>query len=364
MLTIAPLDQLVALDRTLLYVFVAGPGYGEGVAVALPEIGWLLVDGCTVDRAVPLLSIYQRWRSAADNVDCLVLTHPHKDHAMGFRRVLEETLPRRVGLTAPPSDPDLALDVLAPGGAGVTSDDTRRRTVVDALGAIRRYASATPGALMGLCQGVEIPTATAGVAVTTRSPPELQVGAAYAAARIAGEFDPNELSAVIEVTFGATRVVLGSDLTTPGWNYAIDAHPALTDHHGLKVPHHGSPTAHHDGLMAPGPNRAWMVSPFSPAHLPPVHADGIPWLVERNGALYLTAAPLARYRQPLPPPTVPLANLTALFAGAGAPPGTAVAAVSPPLGLRALDAVWAAAFGSDGTVRGLWRGPRAFAVTP
>ncbi len=361
---IAALSDLTELDRSLLYVFVAGPGIGEGVAVALPEIGWLLLDGCQVDRDVPLLAIYQRWRSADDHVACLALTHPHQDHAMGFRRVLEETAPRRVGLTSPPGRPWMLLGGLAPTQAGVSSDDQRRRVVIDALGAIRRYADERPGALLGLCEGVTIPTASAQVVVSTCSPPEALVAATYSGALMIGPRDANDLSTVIEVAFGAARVVLGSDLTSPGWDRAVTAYPALVDHHGLKVPHHGSRTAHHDLLMAHGEGRAWMVAPFSRSGLPAVHADGIPWLVARNRALYLTAAPLARYRQPTPPAQVALADLPSLFVGAGVPPGTAATAISPPLGLYALDAVWAAAFASDGTIRGLWRGQRAFAVIP
>lgn len=357
---IATIAELERLDRELLYVFVAGPGYGEGVAVALPDVGWLLVDGCQAEQGVPLLRIYNRWRSAADHVDGLVLTHPHKDHAMGFRRVLEETGPRRVGITARPSNPEDALRVIAPGLAGVTSEETRRRTVLDALAAIQRFAATTPGGLLGLCEGVQIPTQCERVTVTTRSPPELVVEASYASVRLGKQLEPNELSAVIEVTYGTTRVVLGSDLTTSGWNAAMSAHPPLAAHHGLKVPHHGSRTAHHDTLMAAGTDRAWVVSPFSPSSLPAVHADGIPWLVQRNGALYLTAAPLARYRQPLPPAVVPLSDLAALFSSAGAPRGAS--AISPPLGLRDLDAVWVAAFAADGGLQKLWRGPRAFSV--
>lgn len=358
----APLTELVELDRALLYLFVAGPGYGEGVAVALPERGWLLVDSCTVHGAIPLLSVYQRWRGDADQVDCLALTHPHRDHAMGFRAVLEETQPRRVGLTAPPATPDLALQEFAPAVTSITSDANRRRTVLDALGAIRRYADLNPGALMGLCEGVTIPTMSTRTTVTTRSPPEALIEATYAEARMAAVHDPNKLSAVLEVTFGATRIVLGSDLTTTGWHRAVETCPALTDHQGLKVPHHGSSSAHHPDLMAPGRSGVWVVAPFSPSQIPSVHADGLPWLVERNGSVHVTAAPLARYRQPLPPPSVSLADLATLFVGAGAPPGTNVSAVSPPLGLRALDAIWAIAFSDDGAVRGQWRGPRAFTV--
>jgi hypothetical protein len=189
------------------------------------------------------------------------------------------------------------------------------------------------------------------------------VEATFAEARLGPVDDPNKLSAVIDVMYGATRVVLGSDLTTTGWNHAMATHPALSNHHGLKVPHHGSSTAHHLDLMAAGRDGAWVVSPFSPSHIPSVHADGVPWLVERNGELHLTAAPLARYRQPLPAASVPLADLAASFVGSGAPPGAGVAAISPPLGLRALDAVWAIAFAADGAMRGRWRGPRAFTVT-
>jgi hypothetical protein len=358
---IEPLADL-RLDRTLLHVFVAGPGYGEGIAIALPETGWLLVDGCQVERAAPLLRIFTRWRTADDRVDGLILTHPHKDHAMGFRRVLEETAPSRVALTAPPADPELPFRLLPQPADEATSEAVPRRVVQDALAAVQRYVRARPGALLAMSAGVAIPVQSSAVTVTTRSPPEATVSAAFAAALVGGALDPNELSAIIELVFGATRIVLGSDLLASGWDIALAAQPALAMHAGLKIPHHGSSTAHHEGLMTPGEGRAWIVSPFSPCQLPPVHEEGIPWLVERNRTLYVTAAPLARYRQPLPPPTVPLAALAALFT-AGAPPGEHAGAISPPLGLRDLDAVWAAAFAADGTVRGLWRGPRAFAVT-
>ena len=62
-LTIAALGA--SLDRSLLHVFVAGPGYGEGIAIALPGQGWLLLDGCeTTHGKLPLVAILERWRRA------------------------------------------------------------------------------------------------------------------------------------------------------------------------------------------------------------------------------------------------------------------------------------------------------------
>ncbi|TVQ88165.1 MAG: hypothetical protein EA397_17370 [Deltaproteobacteria bacterium] len=57
------LDELEQLDRSLLHVFVAGPGTGEGIAIALPgpDLGWILIDGCrcTPDPSDEELSV--RW---------------------------------------------------------------------------------------------------------------------------------------------------------------------------------------------------------------------------------------------------------------------------------------------------------------
>lgn len=210
MTAVTELGALGSLDRRLLHVFVAGPGYGEGVAVALPERGWLLVDGCLADQRPPLLSIVERWRHDDDPVDCLALTHPHKDHAQGFRRVLEETSPSYVGLTAPPEDPLSALAGLAPGLSAVTNDVLKRRAVLDALAAIQRFATARPSGLLALCAGSVVPTTSTRVDVIVRSPGALRIAAELAAYRLGAVADPNELCAVFEINFGASRVVLGA----------------------------------------------------------------------------------------------------------------------------------------------------------
>lgn len=357
------LASLGALDRTLLHVFVAGPGVGEGIAVALPERGWFFVDGCQAGRGLPLLAIYRAWKDDPDPVDCMALTHPHTDHASGFRGVLEEVAPTHVAITAMPHDPLGAIDVLVPPGSAVTSAGQRRSVVADALGAFKRHAVAHPTSPLALHTGATIPTSTAAVEIVARGPDVSTIAAQFSAWRMGGPsvVDPNELSAVFELTFGGTRVVLGSDLVTSGWQAVLAARPELGEHHALKVPHHGSSTAHHPGLMRQGQERAWLVAPFSRCHLPAVHSHGLPWLVARNGAVLLTAAPLARDRLPLPPARVPLVDVAAYFAGTS-PPSSGAFAVSPPRGLQALDAVWCVAFDDRGSMVGRWRGPRAFSV--
>jgi len=105
------LAALSRLDRSLVHVFVAGPGMGEGVAIALPDKGWIVLDSCRTagdpGQDLPVLSIIDRWQTSPDDdpVEWMLLTHPHDDHADGFGEVLDRLNPNRVGITgqSPPS---------------------------------------------------------------------------------------------------------------------------------------------------------------------------------------------------------------------------------------------------------------------
>ena len=93
--------DLEALDRNLLYVMVAGPGFGEGVAVALPERGWILVDGCRVDGPVgedlPLAAIVERFRRP----DLLDAADPSPRGPRGWLRELGSPGGVRAGTECP-----------------------------------------------------------------------------------------------------------------------------------------------------------------------------------------------------------------------------------------------------------------------
>jgi Metallo-beta-lactamase superfamily len=363
------------LDRSLLHVFVAGPGYGEGVAVALPGSGWILLDGCCVsNNRLPLLAILDRWQGANDPVEALLLTHPHTDHAFGIRAAIEHTLPKHIGVTTSPSNPSLvfaSLEASLSAGGGAL-DQRRRQIVLGAMLAIRQRFLAAPNELLALVDGAQIPLSASFATALIRSPE-----AALVHARLSSVLrgDPNELSAVLELQFGATRIVLGSDLPTrtpagatlaDGWHAVMGRHPHLGSHCGLKIPHHGSPAAFHEALMPDCESRAgrtWWISPFNQGkRLPPITA--LSPLVARNGSVSLTATPLARAAQPthVHPGNVPLAELPALFAPAS-PFAPGALAVTPP-DVEPLEPVWCGAFDDRGALRGAWRGERAFRVVP
>lgn len=365
-LTIAALGA--ALDRSLVHVFVAGPGYGEGIAIALPGRGWLLIDGCeTRDGELPLMAILERWRLPDEPIDAVLLTHPHADHAYGLRELIETTRPLRVGITTSPAEPERVFRVF-----GVSAPRRAPRgasRVLEGMLALRSRFDAAPQTLLALVDGTSIPLSGSSSQAHVRAPDPGIVDELLSAG---DPVDSNQLSAVIELVFGATRIVLGSDLPTTspggrvlpgGWSAVMARHPELGVHAGLKIPHHGSPAAFHAALMTAGSGRAWWISPFNRGRrLPPTGPDGVSRLVALNGEVALTASPRRRDQQSRHPDAgiVRLAELAALFAP---PAGTSAGALlaTPPT-LAPLDPLWCGAFDDQGALRGTWRGERAFAV--
>lgn len=372
----AELPALGALDRALLHVFVAGPGYGEGLAIALPGSGWLIVDGCQVaDEELPLRQILKQWRAPGEAVDCVALTHPHRDHAAGIRRLIEETLPRRVALSTSPSNPDQVFAAVDdPRQVRPTSGRQRLSHALDALLAIRRYWEEHPERRFYLVDGAEIPTSSPRATLRVCAPEIAHVEEvlALAAGSRRPVERPNEISAVIEVVFGATRIVLGSDLTAihhdgaparGGWAEVLSRHDDLGRHAGLKLPHHGSPYAFHHGLHTEGQGRAWWVTPFNQGtRLPPLGDGGVSQLVAHNKQVLMTALPRSRVDQePLAAPAMfPIADLPSLFVPAA--PMTPKAVAISPADLEPLDPIWCVAFDDQGAVAGAWRGRYALSI--
>jgi hypothetical protein len=163
---------------------------------------------------LPILAILDRWRSPAESVDALLLTHPHTDHAFGIRETIEFTAPRCLGVTTSPTSPELvftAIEAELSASSPGSLDQLRRRTVIEAMLAIRRRFDAAPRDLIALVDGTQVPVMHPGVTAFVRAPDATLVHDRLASGQ---RGDPNELSAVVELVFGATRIVLGSDLPT------------------------------------------------------------------------------------------------------------------------------------------------------
>lgn len=370
------LDQLTGVDPDLLYVFVAGPGQGEAIVVHAPGGAWIVVDGCRSDKKtdgteLPVQALLGKL--GARVVELLVLTHPHRDHAIGIPQVVDAFRPRRVALSGcPKPGPDLAAEAIRLHGLGASADQ-HQRAVLGAIAAIINHTTLNGAELIPLHNGASIPFGR--TIIHARSPDPTFL------ARLFGNGTAfqhaNEISGVLEVACGSARIVLGADLPVRssdtsaaldfGWEWVMTQHPHLHDHHGLKVPHHGSRNALHDRLLSgSAPDRAWLLSPFNSSSLPRSDdGDGLDLLLARQSPVHLTALSLSRKltaafsRKALTREQVQMAS-EQLAAGKLFQATDTIVRASSAVG--PLDPIWGVAFDDRGSIVGRWAGSAAIEV--
>jgi len=266
-----PLDALRRLDPERLYLFAVGPMRGEALAVRLPGVGWLLIDCCRVkaadgSEALPQETLVTRYPAPIAGA---LLTHPHHDHVDGFADLLNRLRPERVMVSGDdPPERHLVDEVEAALAAAAGTREVQVRKQVQAAAvAIRQWEARTQRTVTPLHTGTSLWRAP--VSVVCRAP-DMTAARPLLEGRDLAE-RANELSAVLEIQWGDTRLVLGGDLPRvatsrrkpnpipSGWDLVMQQRPELGEHTGLKVPHHASWAAMHLSLMRPAPDRrrAW-----------------------------------------------------------------------------------------------------------
>lgn len=330
------------LDRDKLHFFVAGPGQGEGLAIALPRphLGWIFVDGCRTDAGEhPLHEIWRQYRLAEEKTECIVLTHPHKDHYAGMVELIDLTDPVRLACVATHH----RSYVRALRDDPVVEDYPHLLTgpVKELLARIQNECDWNGKEHIELRAGRAIPLHRTDVTIRVVGPDSDGARTFFAHAGLAGRLRTraNEISAVLEIRYGKTRLVLGGDLPeldhgagpVTGWTRVLSSYPDLPGSRVLKIPHHGSDGAMHTGMVGAGAAPAgacWVLTPFQGGAVRPLPQlqgrRGVERLLEGIDEVHLTSLPAGwttarplddvvplNAIQPPPPRTIPGARYKA-----------------------------------------------------
>jgi beta-lactamase superfamily II metal-dependent hydrolase len=301
-----------ALPRDRLHVFVAGPGRGEGIAIAMPNGSWLLVDSCRTGsgatRQLVLRALVRRFGGTHSRVSHMLITHPHTDHVDGFAELLDDLDPDFVGVTGPDPRTNLAREAELPPATGVTTHVQLRRSLKTAFARIQVWDEQHPGGLISLADGARLPAT--GDLLARVVAPDAEILERWwregRLPRLLGGPGANDLSAVLELRWGSGRVLLAGDLPVTrngvpvetGWEHVLDRHAELAGAHVIKIPHHGSIESLHPKLLVANDDAsAWIVTAFSPSDLPRSgDDDGLAFLTDRQSPVLLTAPPVPRRR--------------------------------------------------------------------
>jgi len=266
-----------------MHLLVLGPGTGESVILRVPPGDWLVVDsfrrgdsGHVAARTLRRLRVRPR---------AVALTHPHEDHADGFVELID--LQDDGGIVGC-YEPLLRADAWrgSPDAARQLEQDAAESAIAAIARAWRRTEAQWP-------LHADAPICTIGEATVRVVSPD---DAAHEAVMGRARADLNELSAAMLVEWRSTALLLGADLTVPGWRRVAarsqNADLAIAD--GYKVAHHGSSNAHHEialGAKA-APARGLILTPFSAGRKVPSFADDkdIDQLLRHGSSLNLTTA--------------------------------------------------------------------------
>ena len=163
-----------------LHITVLDVGQGDAILLQSPNGGRALVDtGPDPDRLIALLD--QRIPAWDRRLDLVVLTHPHEDHVAGLAAILDRY---RVGEIAEPG-------MIGPG----PGDAAYRRRLAELRQAESRLAAGNSVTLDGIRMDVDWPLP----GTVPLRPPDTGTGI-------------NNVSIVLDIHFGARRVVLAGDV--------------------------------------------------------------------------------------------------------------------------------------------------------
>jgi beta-lactamase superfamily II metal-dependent hydrolase len=283
---------------------VFGPGYGESIAVRIPDGGWLVTDSLAGrGRWATFVPAAELLRELNEKVSLLILTHPHDDHVGGFDRLVTDFANGSVGAVEAnlPEDGFTEND----SGTAVLAKSNCAKAVV----AIRRYWREHPTRKWEIVADSSTRSIGSGHVEALHPSQDYLDGGTPDPAKA-----PNSYSTPVLVEWEEVRIVLGADLPTLQWGsvLAVPRSRLLADHALLKVPHHGSETAQVDQLVSGrSPQVTTAVTPWNLGRkiLPQLGTTaGAQWLLARSPMLALTSPGRVTARLPQP---VALAQLQA-----------------------------------------------------
>lgn len=204
------LPLLAPIGEGALEIAVLDVGQGDAIALRTPKGRWLLIDAGPRDarsdagerRVVPFLLA-----QGARRLEAMVLTHPHADHIGGAPAVLR-TLP--------------VARLIDPGAA--VASPFYEETLAAARARDVRYLRARQGAVLRL-DGLEL----------TFLWPDGRL--------LDADANPNEISAVILLRYGAFSALLAGDAEAPAEQAMLRRYGTRLRATLLKAGHHGSATS-------------------------------------------------------------------------------------------------------------------------
>ncbi|PQP35636.1 hypothetical protein C6A37_01355 [Desulfobacteraceae bacterium SEEP-SAG9] len=268
-----------------------GPGFGESIVVFIPGIGWGIIDSCEFEvsghKLVPPLEYLISQK--VNEIEFLVLTHPHADHFKGMEQIIRQYLGKinRICRYQGDSIRELTAHLFRKGIKGSSGATSAKAlaAVFEAFEEAAKFGAEKRrlGALTQVIphQKVSVNGQEFAVEVLSLSPlaedEEKYTNILMDAfpqekmeLKEISDHKHNMIASAIRISVGNVVVILGSDVekgvnASSGWRGIVNSAdaPDLCVK-TLKVPHHGSPGAYYHKAWAEHCKNGKIISVITP----------------------------------------------------------------------------------------------------
>jgi beta-lactamase superfamily II metal-dependent hydrolase len=239
----------------LLRIYILNVGHGDSIVLEFhnadePTSFAVIDSNCSPDSRPPALDLLISL--GATNLSFVSITHPHADHYMGIRAILEHFSGRIDTLYTFPirrEREDLKKLIRAYKSFATSTDDRAQQKRLIELARILLLAGTA-------VRDWEDPTGTRTV-VTARGFSAVRISTLLPPARVKGNFfqqiingtiEPerpalNDLSMAFVIEYAGHQIILGGDGTRKNWIYQANKWKANMQEFAasaVKIPHHGS----------------------------------------------------------------------------------------------------------------------------
>ena len=316
-----------SINPPALEVHVLGGRTGESIILKLPDGQWGVVDcyaeSLTDPDANPTIRFLRG--KGVTQLFFVCLTHPHDDHYLGMNKLIEEFKPQefwRFGcLSHEHVRKLLKYHELK---AKKSGDEELTRSAQELVEVFGKAYQGAVNRTMGVCRAnsqtnlypkrSDSPTT---YKIECLSPTGRQVeryegavwnciGADGKIAKKLANSEHNDISIVLKITYGDTRIILGGDLEQEGWEDVIEetGGPNLSAC-AVKVSHHGSENGYCDRLWEHFSRERKPIAIVAPRwrySLP--KPDALTHIFQHAREVYSTSQPRLQWTPP-PLPTSP-----------------------------------------------------------
>lgn len=313
-----------SIDVRSLEVHILGGNKGESIILKLPDDRWGVVDCYSESVTDPGTNPTVRFlrERGVTKLFFVCLTHPHDDHFLGMSKLIEEFQPQefwRFGCLS--HEHVRKLLKYHEFKAKKSGDEELTRSAQELVDVFGKAYHGAVSRRMGVCransQTNPYPKRSdppASYKIECLSPTGRQVeryeGAVWNCIGPDGKIaknltnsEHNDISLVLKITYGDTRIILGGDLEREGWEDVVEeTGESNLSACAVKVSHHGSENGYCDRLWEHFSREGKPIAVVTPQwrySLP--KPDALSHIFQHVREIYSTSQP----RIPWTPPPLP-----------------------------------------------------------